>query len=55
MFYKIFIFCTLLLAAMADNVFDEKYSQPMSERDMTLGKWILGYIIAVLFHRFYSS
>lgn len=39
MFYAgFFAFVILIVAAFADNMFDEKYSQPMSEKDMTLGK-----------------
>eukprot|EP01040_Poterioochromonas_malhamensis_P006569 gene6569-7073_t len=58
MFYKVFIFCALLLAAMADNLFDEKYSQPMGERDMTLAKLNVTtggpYTYDISSHRFYG-
>jgi hypothetical protein len=28
----------LIFVSMADNMFDEKYSQPMSEKDLTLSE-----------------
>lgn len=37
MFRAIFLVFALLAAVFADKNFDEKYSQPISEKDATLG------------------
>jgi hypothetical protein len=38
MLSKIFVFLAMIFASvLADRMYDEKFSQPMSEKDMTLG------------------
>jgi hypothetical protein len=42
MLSKIFVFLAMIFASvLADRMYDEKFSQPMSEKDMTLGKTLV--------------
>lgn len=40
MFRFLLLLVALMSAVFADNMWDEKYSAPMSEKDMTLGEYL---------------
>jgi hypothetical protein len=47
MFYQIFVFLALILVAFADPTWEDKYSQPLSEKDMLLGKKIILLVLCL--------
>mmetsp|Transcript_35085 Transcript_35085/g.26199 ORF Transcript_35085/g.26199 Transcript_35085/m.26199 type:complete len:168 (+) Transcript_35085:37-540(+) len=59
MFRFLMIVLAMFALAFADNNFDEKYSQPMSEKEMTLAKLNVTtggpYTYAVSSHHFYGT
>jgi hypothetical protein len=49
MFYQIFVFLALILVTFADPTWEDKYSQPLSEKDMLLGKKIICFLFDLVF------